>query len=154
MEGLLVVLEEKAAILDLLHAYNVATDRLDIDGWAACFTTDGVFHGAYDTFHAVEDKDRFAAHARELEATGLPALRHFLSNIRITVIGDEAQSHCFFQIVATPPGGPSAIAMVGEYADRLVKVDGHWLFRERVVTVDGSVRDDSEGPAFTPAGSV
>jgi hypothetical protein len=28
--------------------------------------------------------------------------------------------------------------MVGEYADRLVKADGRWLFQERTVTTDGT----------------
>lgn len=126
-----------AAITDLLYAYNVAVDALDIDGWVACFTPDGVFHGALDTFAAHAEKDRFAAHAHELEAGGMPRLRHFMSNVRIHVHGVDAESHCFFLIVATPDEGPSAIAMVGEYRDRLVRVDGQWLFAERVVTTDG-----------------
>ncbi len=126
-----------AAITDLLYAYNVAVDALDIDGWAACFTPDGVFRGAFDTFAAHAEKDRFAAHAYELEAGGMPRLRHFMSNIRIQVHGVDAESHCFFLIVSSPDEGSSAIAMVGEYHDRLTRVDGQWLFAERVVTTDG-----------------
>jgi 3-phenylpropionate/cinnamic acid dioxygenase small subunit len=131
-------LTDEAAITDLLHAYNVATDALDIDGWAACFTGDGVFNGAVESFRAQADKDKFAAHARELEANGMPRLRHFLSNIRISVHGERAESHCFFLIIATPDDGPSSVSMVGEYADRLVKTGGRWLFRERTVTTDGT----------------
>ena len=129
---------DEAEITDLLYAYNIVTDALDIDGWAACFTADGVFNGAEDSFRAQADKDKFAARARELEASGLPRLRHFLSNIRISVHEDHAESHCFFLIVATPDDGPSSISMVGEYADRLVKVGGRWLFQERTVTTDGT----------------
>ncbi|MGH3251120.1 MAG: nuclear transport factor 2 family protein [Trebonia sp.] len=129
---------DEVAVTDLLYAYNAATDALDIDGWAACFTPDGVFNGAEQTFWAGADKDKFAAHARELEASGLPRLRHFLSNVRINVHEDHAESHCFFLIVATPDDGPSSISMVGEYADRLVKADGRWLFQERTVTTDGT----------------
>jgi 3-phenylpropionate/cinnamic acid dioxygenase small subunit len=129
---------DEAAVTDLLYAYNVVTDALDIDGWAACFTSDGVFNGAMESFRAHADKDKFAAHARELEASGLPRLRHFLSNIRISVRGEQAESHCFFLIVATPDDGPSSISMVGEYADRLVKTEGRWLFQERTVTTDGT----------------
>ncbi|MCO5991939.1 nuclear transport factor 2 family protein [Actinoallomurus rhizosphaericola] len=130
--------DDRAAITDLLFAYNVAVDALDIDGWAECFTPDGVFHGAYDTFRAVEDKERFAAHARELESTGMPRLRHFLSNIRIDVDGDEARAHCFFQIVATRSAGESSIVMVGEYADHLRRIGDRWLFVERRVLTDGA----------------
>lgn len=129
---------DEAAITDLLYAYNVVTDALDIDGWAACFTADGVFNGAMESFRAQADLDKFAAHAREMEAGGLPRLRHFLSNIRISVHGGQAESHCFFLIVATPDDRPSSISMVGEYADRLVKADGRWLFLERTVTTDGT----------------
>ncbi|MER5917584.1 nuclear transport factor 2 family protein [Streptomyces sp. NPDC001982] len=128
---------DEVAISDLLAQYNVVTDALDINGWAACFTPDGVFNGAYDTFRLPEDKERFAEHARELEAAGMPRMRHFLSNVRIRVHGDTATSHCFFQIVATDNDAHSTIAMVGEYADELVKLDGRWLFAVRNVTVDG-----------------
>src|ERR1700722_12016392 len=100
---------DEAAITDLLYAYNVATDALDIDGWAACFTADGVFNGALESFRAQADKEKFAAHARELEANGLPRLRHFLSNIRVSVHDEHAETHCFFLIVATPDEGPSSI---------------------------------------------
>jgi len=129
---------DEAAITDLLFVYNVATDSLDIDGWATCFAPDGVFNGAYETFRAWPDKDRFEQHARDLEANGMPLLRHFLSNILIRVDGDTATSHCFFQIVATTKEAQSSIAMVGEYADKLVKIDGRWLFLERNVKVDGA----------------
>lgn len=128
---------DEAAINDLLAQYNVVTDALDIDGWANCFAPDGVFNGAYDTFHLPTEKERFAEHARELEAAGMPRLRHFLSNIRIRVHGDTAASHCFFQIVATDDDAHSTITMVGEYADELVKLNGRWLFATRNVTTDG-----------------
>ena len=138
-------LEEKAAITDLLYAYNTAVDVLDIDGWSACFTPDGVFHGAYDTFRAHNDKARFGQHARELEASGLPRLRHFLSNIRIDLKDDVAECHCFFQIIATPDQGPSTVAMVGEYTDRVIKLDGRWLFQDRVVSTDGGKQPIASG---------
>lgn len=129
---------DAAAITDLIYAYNTAADTLDIDGWAACFTSTGVFRGAFDNFAAHADKERFGAHARELEAGGMPRLRHFMSNIRIDVAGDRATSHCFFLIVATPDSGPSTIAMVGEYRDTLSRAEGQWLFDERVVATDGA----------------
>jgi 3-phenylpropionate/cinnamic acid dioxygenase small subunit len=128
---------DEAAISDLLAHYNVVTDALDIDGWAACFAPDGVFNGAYDSFRLPQDKVRFAEHARELEAAGMPRLRHFLSNIRIRVHGNTAKSHCFFQIVATDDDAHSTITMVGEYADELVKSGEGWLFAARNVTIDG-----------------
>lgn len=129
---------DREAINDLLSEYNVATDALDIDGWAACFTSDGVFNGAYETFRVWPDKDRFARHARDLEAGGMPRLRHFLSNVRILVDGNTATSHCFFHIVATDDEAHSAITMVGEYADVLLKTDGRWLLLRRTVTMDGA----------------
>ena len=32
----------------------------------------------------------------------------------------------------------AAIAELGEYEDRLVKMNGHWLFLERIVRADGT----------------
>ena len=131
--------DDIAAITDLLYRYNTAIDVLDVDGWAATFTPDGVFNGAIETFRAHHDKDKFAAHARDLVARGLPRLRHFLSNVRVSVDGDNATSDCFFLIVATPDDEPSSINMVGEYHDRLVRSrNGEWLFAERTVKTDGT----------------
>jgi len=81
---------------------------------------------------------KFAAHAAELEAQGMPRLRHFLSNIRIEVGGARGHSHCFFMIAATPDGQQSFISMVGEYDDDLAKIDGRWLFTRRTVSTDGT----------------
>jgi 3-phenylpropionate/cinnamic acid dioxygenase small subunit len=131
-------MNDREMIQDLLSEYNVAVDALDIDGWAACFTADGVFDGALETFRAHQDKAKFAAHAAELEAQGMPRLRHFLSNIRIEVDGTRGHSHCFFMIAATPDGQPSFLSMVGEYDDDLAKIDGRWLFTRRTVSTDGT----------------
>jgi hypothetical protein len=41
-------------------------------------------------------------------------------------------------MTSTTKEGGSKIAAAGEYEDRLVKINGQWLFRERIVRVDGA----------------
>jgi hypothetical protein len=74
---------------------------------------------------------------KNLTATS-PNLRHYVTNILSEVNGNEARSRCFLLMTSTTKEGGSKIAAAGEYEDRLVKINGQWLFQERIVRVDGA----------------
>ncbi|MDP9793886.1 hypothetical protein J2S43_002398 [Catenuloplanes nepalensis] len=121
----MIALKSKQEITELL---TMCANAADADAWANCFTEDGVLREPSGTFVA---RTRFGV--------GLPAgaRRHFLSGITMDVDGDTAHSRCSFQIVVTPPDGPSVIARVGEYRDRLRRAGRGWLISERIVVIDG-----------------
>jgi uncharacterized protein (TIGR02246 family) len=128
---------DKAAIAELIARYNYAIDHEDYQGWANTFAPDGVFHGIIGKFAVHKELDKFIASVKNLTATS-PNLRHYVTNILPEISGNEARCTCFLLMTSTTKEGGSKIAAAGEYEDRLVKINGQWLFLERIVRVDGA----------------
>ena len=128
---------DKAAIAELIARYNYAIDHEDYQGWANTFAPDGVFHGIIGKFAAHKELDKFIASVKNLTATS-PNLRHYVTNILPEINGNEARCTCFLLMTSTTKEGGSKIAAAGEYEDRLVKINGQWLFLERIVRVDAA----------------
>lgn len=125
--------EDKLAIMELITRYNHAIDGGDPDGVAACFVPDGVFEGRSGRFEG-------RAELRKLGMTLTPSCipRHIVTNILVEAVPgapDEAQvkSHLFFYEV-TPAGFNFKTS--GVYTDAVVRVDGDWKFRTRLMTLD------------------
>ena len=53
---------ERAAVEALMRRYNRVTDDDDFDGWAGCFTADGAFNGAYQSFRIPDELDTYVEH--------------------------------------------------------------------------------------------
>lgn len=128
---------EKAAIAELIARYNFAIDHNDFQGWADCFTPDGVFDGMIGRFAAHSELDRFTADVKRLTAD-TPNLRHYVTNIMTEVDGESAHSRCFLMMTSTTKETGTKIMITGEYEDRLVKHNGRWLFTSRKVHMDGA----------------
>lgn len=134
------IAREKAAIAELIARYNYAIDHNDYQGWANTFAPDGVFVGIIGRFAAHAELDKFIASVKSLTATS-PNLRHYVTNILPDInptTGNEARCTSFLLMTSTTKEGGTTIALAGEYEDRLVKIDGRWLFRERIVRADGA----------------
>lgn len=130
------IARDKAAIAELIARYNHAIDHEDYQGWANTFAPDGVFQGIIGKFSAHKELDKFIAAVKNLTATA-PTLRHYVTNILSEIDGNEARSRSFLLMTSTTKEGGSKIALAGEYEDRLVKINGQWLFQERIVHADG-----------------
>ena len=129
-------LEEKDAIREVLAEYCFRLDGGDYDGMAALFTADGTWDTA---FGAATGRAAIAALARDLRVRAgpnRPRAIHLVTNIAITLSGDEAEVRSNWTVVQNSPagsdGGPK-IGSGGGYADRMVKQDGRWLFRNRKI---------------------
>lgn len=131
------IAQDKVAIAELIARYNYAIDHNDYQGWANTFAPDGMFHGIIGTFAAHKELDKFIASVKNLTATS-PNLRHYVTNILPEINGNEARCTCFLLMTSTTKEGGSKIAAAGEYEDRLVKINGQWLFLERIVRVDAA----------------
>jgi hypothetical protein len=127
-------------IRQLLARYNFAIDFGDADGWAACFAGDGVFECT-----GVSEDSPFGGRHEGTEALRAYAVRHFGVakgrarhwnwNVAIEGDGEAAAMQCY--LLALSVRDPGAImGSSGIYRDRLAKVDGHWLFTHRHVSVD------------------
>jgi hypothetical protein len=128
--------DEIVAIRQTLSAYNIAGDRMKIDGLAATFMSNGILDTSTARFvgrQAIID----GLSRRDAPAGGPPGrratvVRHNLTTSHSEVTGaDTAEGRTYF-IVFTDIGPDH----MGCYVDKLRKVDGQWLFEHRRVLID------------------
>lgn len=122
--------EDLFAIQQLYARYNHAIDFGDADGWAACFTEDGVFSAPGTEVAGRESLRTFAADF----STRMRA-RHWTNNLLIDGDGDVARGRCYLALLRLGEEGVR-IAATGRYEDELVRAGEGWRFRRRTVTMD------------------
>jgi uncharacterized protein (TIGR02246 family) len=128
-------IEDRFAINDLFVRYSTALDAGDVETIVGCFTDDGALEspvvGKYAGHAGIRAfSERFAAmHARGVQ------LRHVISNLAMTVDGDVAHATCYLTNIITVEG-KSQMAPPGRYECELRRVDGEWLFKNRLVILD------------------
>jgi hypothetical protein len=119
--------DDRAAIVDLLGRYAWYVNTQDSDGFAACFTEDGVWEGAgYGRIAGTES-------LRTFWAKNTPRNPHLPMNYVIAVDGDTGTAHSDILIVGNAEGA-WAIHTVGSYDDELVRVGGAWKIKYRRFT--------------------
>jgi hypothetical protein len=133
---------DRAETEDLQARYMFALDWFDAEAYAATFTEDGTLNWARGT---VTGRDAIREEVRGMRAqlapyygddgSGKPVtLRHFITNISITVNGDTATGRSYwFEVANNGPGHTPKIGGFGHYEDELRRVDGHWLFASRKI---------------------
>jgi uncharacterized protein (TIGR02246 family) len=128
-------IEDRFAINDLFIRYTTALDAGDVETIVGCFTEDGALESPAVGKYVGRDgirafSERFAAmHQRGVQ------LRHVISNMAMTVDGDTATATCYLTNIITVDG-KSQLMPPGRYECELRKVDGAWLFRNRLVILD------------------
>jgi uncharacterized protein (TIGR02246 family) len=125
---------DRDEIQELLARYCFALDADRFEEMAALFTPDGVWETAFGTGTG---REGIVAQARSIAARGgaageRPRRVHLTTNVVIEVDGDEGRARSNWVVVQNGPEGPG-IGSGGGYTDRLVKVDGRWLFGHRTI---------------------
>jgi ketosteroid isomerase-like protein len=133
---------DRLAIRELIEAYAHCADRRDAKGQMSLFTPDThfvVFMNANDPTPSQE------LHSREGLAPVFAALNkydattHFVGQSTIfTLSSDRAtgEAYCMAYHV-TVDGGKRRLMLASlRYLDTFVKLDGAWLFSERILYVD------------------
>ena len=135
---------DRIAIQDLIARYAWSLDTGDVEGLVQCFTPDCVV-----IEEVFEDPDRWEGHkgVRALgehyrNAPGFPGRQHHVS--QSVVAAEHGLERCSvksFAFVTECRGEPPyTLRFTGYYDDRLVKLGGQWLFRERTIRLwDGPV---------------
>lgn len=127
-------------IRQLLARYNFAVDFGDAEGWADCFTADGVFHctpegGPLTGRH--EGRDALVAYGRTHYGINKGRARHWNWNLEIEGDGETATMRCYLNAFAAMTGDArAALGASGVYRDKLVKTADGWRFRERHIHID------------------
>lgn len=128
-------LEAERDILRTLYRYAHTIDVGDSDGWADCFTQDGVFNVttrvAGYTPYRIQGREQlrdFVEHH-----TRPPGLwhKHMIVEPIIDIDGDTATGETYFLVLMDHEDVP-IVRVFGRYIDTLRKeADGQWRFVER-----------------------
>jgi ketosteroid isomerase-like protein len=133
---------DRLAIRELVEAYAHCADRRDAKGQMALFTTDTHFVVYMD---ARDPKPSQELHSREALAPVFADLNqyqtttHFVGQSTVfTLTGDRAtgEAYCLAHHVTVARGKRGLMVASLRYNDTFAKLDGAWLFAERLLYVD------------------
>jgi hypothetical protein len=151
IERRLQTLQDHLDIEQLLMRYAAAFNTQDAEAYVGTFTPDGSLELRRDVDQAPflgPFKGREALRKQWFPKGGVSGgrkfgpMRHVTTNHEINVQGDFATVRAFFMEVVSngsniPPGSkPPTIHAMGRYEDELVRLEGRWLFKRRVVITD------------------
>jgi hypothetical protein len=133
---------DRLAIRELIAAYAYCADRRDAKGQMALFTADTHFvvhMNAKDPTPSQELHSREALAPVFADINQYAATMHFVGQSTIsTLSGDRARGEAYCIAHHLLVDGEKRRMMVAylRYLDSFVKIDGVWLFAERVLLVD------------------
>jgi len=133
---------DRLAIRELVEAYAHCADRRDAKGQMALFTTDTHF---VVYMNAKDPKPSQELHSREglapvfADLNKYAATMHFVGQSTIlTLTADRGTGEAYCLAHHLTIGSEKRQLMIAalRYYDTFVKVDGEWLFAERLLYVD------------------
>jgi ketosteroid isomerase-like protein len=126
----------EAEIRALLNAYCERLDAGDLDGVADLFA-DGAFRSPRGTNLVGAAAVRSQYDGLIVYDDGTPRTKHVLGTVMVDVdeAAGTANARCAFTVFQAC-GGPLQPVLSGRYHDRFERIDGAWLFRERMVYPD------------------
>jgi ketosteroid isomerase-like protein len=140
LERRVALLEEQAAIIDVLYRYAYAIDYGDEQMFADCFTDDAVWEAQNAVNGSVmrnagrDELRRFAeGHTRPPELYH----KHLMVEPRVQIDGASATSTCYFALLVGAPGGLPEVVTFGRYVDTFRRNgDGSWRIANRRAEAD------------------
>lgn len=142
-------IEDRLKIEDLLVRYSYALDTADAVGYGAVFTEDAYLDIAGTPYHGrkaiqgfIEDINAKLKLTKPAKGVRYLPIRHVLTNVLIEIKGNTATSNSFFTEVmsngrdAKGHGKSQSILNMGRYEDELVKQNGQWLIKKRMIVSD------------------
>ena len=133
---------DRLAIRELVEAYAHCADRREAKGQMSLFTADThfvVFMNAKDPKPSMELHTREALAPVFSDLNKYDATTHFVGQSTIfTLTADRAtgEAYCLAHHVTVGGGERRLMIAALRYHDTFVKIDGAWLFAERLLYVD------------------
>src|SRR6201997_5428104 len=133
---------DRIAIRELVEAYAHCADRRDANGQMALFTADThfvVYMNVKDRTPSQELHSRAALAPVFADLNKYAATMHFVGQSTIlTLTGDRAtgQAYCLAHHLTVDGDKKHLMIAALRYYDTLVKMEGAWLFAERLLYVD------------------
>jgi SnoaL-like domain len=133
---------DRLAIRELVEAYAHCADRRDAKGQMALFTADThfvVYMNAKDPTPSQELHSREALAPVFDELNKYDATTHFVGQSTIFTLASDrgtGEAYCLAHHVSIEGGKRRLMVASLRYLDTFVKIDGSWLFAERLLYVD------------------
>ena len=133
---------DRLAIRELIEAYAHCADRRDAKGQMTLFTADThfvVYMNAKDPRPSQELHSRDALAPVFADLNQYAATMHFIGQSTIfTLTGDRGtgETYCMPHHLTIEGGKRRLMIAALRYMDTFVKMDGSWLFAERLLCVD------------------
>ena len=133
---------DRLAIRELIEAYVHCADRRDAKGQMALFTEDThfvVYMNAKDPKPSQELHSREALAPVFADLNQYDATMHFVGQSTIlTLTSDRAtgEAYCLAHHITVSAGKRRLMLAALRYYDTFVKIDGAWLYAERLLYVD------------------
>ena len=133
---------DRLAIRELIEAYAHCADRRDAKGQMSLFTPDThfvVFMNAKDANPSQELHSREALAPVFADLNKYDATTHFVGQSTIFSLTSNratGEAYCLAHHVTVEGENRRLMVASLRYLDTLVKVDGDWLFAERLLYVD------------------
>ena len=131
--------QDYSEILNLYALYNLCSDAGDAEGYANCFSSDGLLElvtpgiivSGFENFKEFKKRD----YAGRLTIYR----RHWNGSIHLDQLSDKnVKGRCYLLAFNGTPGDLPAIADCGVYEDRVIKEGGRWKFAHRRLVMDGT----------------
>ncbi len=131
--------QDYVEIQNLYALYNLCSDAADSEGYADCFTEDGVME-APQIGIAVTGRAGLIQHKeRDKAGRGGKYRRHWNGGLHLERLDDgTVRGRCYLVAYNGQPGELPALADCGVYEDTVVQAGGEWKFARRVLTMDAS----------------
>jgi hypothetical protein len=133
---------DRLAIRELVEAYAHCADRRDAKGQMALFTADThfvVYMNAKDPTPTQELHSRGALAPVFAELNKYDATTHFVGQSTIFMLTDDratGEAYCLAHHLTVDDGKRRLMLASLRYLDTFVRMDGAWLFAERLLYVD------------------
>jgi uncharacterized protein (TIGR02246 family) len=133
-------MEDLEQIRDLLVAYGIAFDKRDYGGYGNLFAKDGVWVGGAQGAQSYTGPAAITAFVEKVyQPTVFPGSYHIMSSFDVDITGpDTATAKSRWTFVVHGVHNEPQIFRGGYYDDQLVREDGSWKFKRRVVGTDPS----------------
>ena len=133
---------DRVAIRELVEAYAHCADRRDAKGQMALFTADThfvVYMNAKDPNPSQELRSREKLAPVFADLNKYAATMHFLGQTTIRTLTSDrgtGETYCMPHHLTIEGGKRQLMIAALRYYDTFVKIDGEWVFAERLLYVD------------------
>src|SRR6185369_12113988 len=126
-------------IQNLYAYYNLCSDAGDAEGYASCFTANGVLRIDGANMRIEGHANLLTFKRADAGRRGNRYRRHWNGSLHLQRQPDgSVRGRCYLHGYNGEPGEQPELADVGSYIDRIVKEGGEWKFAERQIIMDAS----------------